>query len=110
MMMGDVSIAPAGRSDWYQAKSDLRAMESQALGIPVVADRHYAGSVVDGETGILVKDHLQARRALRELASDDGLRERMSVSARAHATESFDMASRVSSWDLALSEAASISE
>jgi glycosyltransferase involved in cell wall biosynthesis len=110
MMMGDVSIAPAGRSDWYQAKSDLRAMESQALGIPVVADRHYAGSVVDGETGILVKDHLQARRALRELASDDGLRERMSVSARAHATKSFDMASRVSSWDLALSEAASISE
>jgi glycosyltransferase involved in cell wall biosynthesis len=108
MMMGDVSIAPAGRSDWYAAKSDLRAMESLALGIPVVADRHYSDSVVDGETGLVVRDHMQAKSALRELVCDDGLREQMSINARAYAHANFDMASRVSSWREALAEASEI--
>lgn len=105
MTLGDVSIAPAGRSDWYQAKSTLRAMESAALGIPVVADKHYASAIIDGETGIIVQRDAQVIRALSELISDDDRRTEMSKKAREHALATFSMEHRVGQWTEALSEA-----
>jgi glycosyltransferase involved in cell wall biosynthesis len=108
MMMGDVSIAPAGKSDWYRAKSDLRVMESQALGIPVVADRHYRDSVLDGRTGIVADSSFSALKGLQTLVLNDELREKMSSQAREHAHREFDMQIRVRAWETAIAEAAEL--
>jgi len=123
MMLGDVSVAPAGNSEWYKAKSDLRVMESAALGIPVVADRKYAGAVDQGETGYLVRAGVATMgpnntavvprgasaeivAPLRRLVQDDELRARMSEAARVKALTEFQMTSRVDQWHRALREAA----
>lgn len=124
MMMGDVAIAPAGRSDWYRAKSDLRVMEAAALGIPVVADRKYSESVDDGATGLIATsppalvgpggDAVVApgsverlARPIQQLVEDTGLRLKMSDAARAKATTEFNMQGRVGQWEEALREAVS---
>ena len=85
--------------------SDLRAMESQALGIPVVADRHYSASILDGETGKIVRGPTDAKVSLLEIVLDDALREKMSDRARAHAIEKFSMQTRVHQWETTLAEA-----
>lgn len=98
MMMGDVIIAPAGKSEWSRSKSQLRAMESAALGVPVVADAFYGEAVRDRETGILVTHSAQVRAAIQELVEDDALRIKMGEAARKLAYSQFDMTVRVKQW------------
>lgn len=105
MMTGDIAIAPAGYTDWYKAKSTLRAMESALLGIPVVAHKHYASAVLDGETGIIAARPENVRSALSSLVRDDDRRHTMSEVARAYALENFTMHTRVEGWRSALESA-----
>ena len=105
MMCGDIVIAPLGTSRWHQAKSDLRAMEAAALGLPVVACDHYRDSVVDGETGFVVSHESQLAGRLTQLISDRDLRHNMGYKARVYARENFDMSTRHGQWRDALTEA-----
>lgn len=100
MMLGDIALAPAGRSSWYAAKSHLRVMEAAALGIPVVADRHYSESVLP-TTGYIVSDPGEVEIALGSLIEDMPGRNAMGVAAREHA-ETFDMTVRRGGWHDAL--------
>ena len=38
MTLFDVALAPAGRTNFYRGKSDLRWLEASALGMPLIAD------------------------------------------------------------------------
>lgn len=105
MMAGDIVVAPLGEHKWHQAKSDLRAMEAAALGLPIVADKHYKDSVVDGETGFVVSNTIGVRNRLERLICDREMRLKMGAVARQHATAKFDMRVRQVAWREALSEA-----
>jgi glycosyltransferase involved in cell wall biosynthesis len=85
-------------------------MEAAALGIPVVADRFYEPSVVEGKTGLLVDRVGQVPDAIRRLVLDDELRLRMSEQAKALAYSNFDLKVRSESWRTMLTEAAKIHE
>lgn len=74
MTMLDVALASAGPQAWYRAKSDLRFLESGALGIPLVADPVVYDSINHGVTGFHADDPSAARAIITELVADQELR------------------------------------
>jgi glycosyltransferase involved in cell wall biosynthesis len=105
MMLGDIALAPAGTSTWYRGKSDLRAMEAAALGLPVVAARHYERSVDHTTTGYVVDSPGEAYVAMKELVENRPARILMGDAARKWAEDHFDMRVRRESWRKAIVEA-----
>jgi glycosyltransferase involved in cell wall biosynthesis len=85
----DVGIAPLADTTFNHSKSGIKALEYQALGIPVVASDSpaYRGVVLDGVTGYLVRHEYQWSRYLRELVRDEQMREEMGRKAREHARQ-----------------------
>lgn len=85
----DVSIglAPLANTQFNRAKSDLKALEYAARGIPVVASdvEPYRRFVEHGRTGFLVTRPHEWAEALDALAGDPDLRARMGAAARAKA-------------------------
>jgi hypothetical protein len=61
----DLSLAPAGRSDFFLAKSDLRWVESSALKIPTVYDPFVYKAAVHGRTGYSAENATEAYDAMR---------------------------------------------
>lgn len=102
MAGGDVALAPIGKSAWHRAKSDLRAMESAALGVPIVADLHYEHSVAHGQTGFLVDDPDSVKAHIEALVDSDDLRVTMGAQSRTRAAADFSIAHRASAWAEAL--------
>ena len=80
----DIGLAPVEPSRFNASKSCLKALEYAALGIPVIASDWYPyrDFVKHGETGFLVKRDHEWLKYMSELASDDGLREKMGAAAR----------------------------
>jgi glycosyltransferase involved in cell wall biosynthesis len=86
----DIGLAPLLDNEFNRAKSFLKSLEYNALGIPVLASdvEPYRGYVRDGVNGFLIPfDNHSWLDRLSELASDDALRERMSRQARECARE-----------------------
>lgn len=83
----DVGVAPLRPDIFNASKSDIRVLSLAALAIPAVATDYgpYGETVVDGETGFLVRRDHEWGLALRTLHADPGLRERMGAKAREHA-------------------------
>jgi glycosyltransferase involved in cell wall biosynthesis len=84
MMMGDIALAPAGKTAWYRGKSDLRWLEASALGIPVIADPVIYPEIEHGVTGFHAATPPQMADILRTLIVDGELRERVGEAAREH--------------------------
>ncbi len=80
----DVALAPAARSPYFAAKSDLRFLEAAALGLPVIADPIVYPTIVDGETGLHATTPEEAREAMLTLADDPALRHRLGAAARSY--------------------------
>ena len=80
----DIGLAPLTGTTFDQSKSNIKALEYAALGIPVIASdvEPYRNFVIDGVTGFLVRKKNQWRQRLRELAADPDLRESMGAKAR----------------------------
>lgn len=83
----DVGLAPLADSEFNRSKSYIKALEYNALGIPVIASdlEPYRDYVIDGVNGFLVRKEKEWRDRLRLLANDEDLREQMIVKAREHA-------------------------
>lgn len=86
-MRWDIGVAPLADTVFNASKSDLRAKENAAAGIPAVYSRvgPYAATVVHGETGFLASNRREWLEALNTLADDADLRERMGKQARGQA-------------------------
>jgi glycosyltransferase involved in cell wall biosynthesis len=84
----DLGIVPLAYHAFNRSKSDLKFLEYASLGIPVVASDFgpYAGSIVQGVTGLKVKHPHEWSRHLNALASDEAMREEIGGNARAWAT------------------------
>lgn len=83
----DIGLAPVADNEFSRCKSAIKALEYNALGIPVIASdvEPYRRFIRDGENGFLIRyDHEWLKR-MSELAADQGLRERMGATARAQA-------------------------
>ena len=102
----DVALAPAGRSAFFQAKSDLRWLEASALGIPAIADPEVYPEIEHGVTGFHATSPAEAREAMLALVDDAGLRRRVGNAARAAVTATRAMDAMAPQWAAALREAA----
>ncbi len=85
----DIGLAPLVGTAFDLSKSFLKPLEYNALGIPVLASDvgPYREYVQHGVNGFLIRRDHEWLKYLSELASDDGLREKMSRQARECARE-----------------------
>lgn len=83
----DIGIAPLLDTPFTRSKSPIKAIEYNALGIPVIASNvgPYRDYVVDGVTGFLVDTEEEWVDRLELLISDTDLRAQMGARAREHA-------------------------
>lgn len=101
----DVAIAPAGRTNFFRAKSDLRWLEASALGVPTVADPVVYPGIEPGVTGLHAADAAEAEAHLLRLVDDEAERRRIGDAARAHVTAHRSMTAMAPQWARALQEA-----
>jgi glycosyltransferase involved in cell wall biosynthesis len=94
----DIAIAPAGRGHFFAGKSDLRFLETGALGIPLVADP-FVYTVLDHDTGMEAETAEEAHAALRELVLDEDLRRKIGVNARQYVRKCRDIKIMIEQWE-----------
>lgn len=80
----DIATAPLARHVFNQSKSWIKALESGARGLPIVASDigPYRDFVQHGETGLLIHHEHEWPRALRDLVLDTSMRTEMGAMAR----------------------------
>jgi glycosyltransferase involved in cell wall biosynthesis len=98
MTMLDIALAPAGRGNWYEAKSDLRWLEASALGIPIIADPFVYREIKHGVTGFHASDPSEAASILRELVEQPELRRRVGEEARSYVKRERSAADAALAW------------
>jgi glycosyltransferase involved in cell wall biosynthesis len=98
MTLMDIAIAPAGKSNFFRGKSDLRFLEAGALGIATVADPHVYRTVEHGVTGLHAATPREAREQLLRLVDDRALRESIGTAAQAYVREERDMRVMSRNW------------
>jgi glycosyltransferase involved in cell wall biosynthesis len=98
----DIAIAPAGRSNFFRGKSDLRFLEAGALGQAIVADPTVYGEVEHGVTGFLAETPDAARPHLLALVDDAELRARIGAAAQEYVRRERDMRVMSRQWAAAL--------
>lgn len=83
----DIGVAPLLDTPFTRSKSPIKAIEYNALGIPVIASNvgPYKEYVVDGVNGFLVDTPAEWTDRLNLLIEDSDLRATMSAAARQHA-------------------------
>ena len=85
----DIGVIPLWPTTFNRSKSNIKALEFAALGIPVVASAFdpYEDFVRHGETGFLVRQEHEWGKYLRVLVEDEPMREEMGRAARKLAGE-----------------------
>jgi glycosyltransferase involved in cell wall biosynthesis len=83
----DIALAPAGDSNFYRGKSDLRWLEASAVGLPTIADPHVYPEIEHGVTGFHASTPAEMGAILRELIADPELRRRVGAAAKADVGE-----------------------
>jgi glycosyltransferase involved in cell wall biosynthesis len=102
----DIALAPAGKSDFFKGKSDLRWLEAAALSMPCIADPDVYPDIEHGVTGFHASTPAEAGEILRELVADPALRERVGTAAHDHVVEHRTAQVAAQSWAEVLSVAA----
>lgn len=98
MTMGDIALAPAGKSAFYRAKSDLRWLEAGALGIPIIADPLVYRKIRHGVTGFHARTPEEVREHLLRLVSDEELRTTVGANARRYVEEERSFPGLAKQW------------
>jgi glycosyltransferase involved in cell wall biosynthesis len=101
----DIAIAPAGRSNYFRAKSDLRWLEAGALGLPIVADPFVYGAIEPGVNGLHAETPEEAERHLLALVDDRAAGERIGAAAREYVVKHRSSAVMAAQWVDVLAEA-----
>ena len=106
----DIALAPAGATNFYRAKSDLRWLERCALGIPTIADPVVYDEIEEGVTGFHAATAEEAEALLRRLVDDREGRLRVGAAARDHLLAHRTMGRMAPQWAAALAEAGELRE
>lgn len=101
----DIALAPLRPHVFNQSKSNLKALEAAALGIPIVASDcgPYPGFVEHGKTGFLVKRDHEWGKYLRELVNDEAMRNEMGAAAKEKA-RNWTLEGNIGEWEEALTK------
>ena len=102
----DVSLAPAGKGDYFKGKSDLRWLEAAALSLPCIADPDVYPEIEHGVTGFHATRPAEMGEILRELIADRELRERVGRQAQEYVAEHRTAQVAARSWAAVLREVA----
>ncbi len=100
----DIALAPTDGSRAFRAKSDLRFLESAALGSAVVGDPRLYDTIEDGVTGLHARTATEARAAILALVDDAALRHRLGAAAQAYVREHRSIDVMAGQWAGALRE------
>jgi glycosyltransferase involved in cell wall biosynthesis len=104
----DVSLAPAGKGDYFKGKSDLRWLEAAALSLPCIADPDVYPEIEHGVTGFHAATPAEMGTILRELVADRALRERVGAAAHEYVAEHRSIQVAAQSWARVLRDAAQL--
>jgi glycosyltransferase involved in cell wall biosynthesis len=102
MTLFDIAIAPAGRNNFFRAKSDLRWLEASALATPLVADPVVYPEIEPGVTGLHASTPDEVREHLTALIADAALRRRIGEAAEAYVSEHRTIQRTANDWAVAL--------
>lgn len=96
----DIGISWLPDDDWSRGKCGLKVIQYLAAGLPVVANRVgvQAEMVRHGETGYLADTPAQWVEAIRRLANDPALRQRLGRNGRRLVQERYSIAGAGQSW------------
>ena len=100
----DIALAPAGKSDYFKGKSDLRWLEAAALSQACIADPDVYPEIEHGVTGFHAATPEEAGEILRELVADRKLRERVGAAAHEYVVEHRTVQVAAQSWAEVLRE------
>lgn len=104
----DIALAPAGRSAFYQGKSDLRWLEASALATPLIADPGVYPEIEHGVTGFHAATPDEVREHLLRLVREPELRRAVGEAARAYVVEHRSIQAMAPQWARAITEAAGL--
>lgn len=101
----DIALAPLRPHVFNRSKSNLKALEAAALGIPIIASDcgPYPDFVEHGKTGFLVKRDHEWVKYLHILAEDADLRAEMGAAAKEKARQ-WTLEGNIDQWKAALTE------
>jgi glycosyltransferase involved in cell wall biosynthesis len=98
----DVALAPAGKSNFFRGKSDLRFLEAGALRLATIADPGVYPTLEHGVSGLHAETPDEVREHLLALVDDGALRDRLGASARAYVERERSMTVMAAQWDAVL--------
>lgn len=98
MTMFDIALGPAGKNNFFKAKSDLRFLEAGALGIPIIADPYVYPYIEHGVTGFHAETPDEAREILMALVDDEELRTSVGRNAKRYVEDNRDMKLACHQW------------
>ncbi len=102
LTMFDVVFEPPRVSPRRRGRSQLRWLETGALGTPLVADAETFPGIEDGVTGLHARDAGELAEQLRRLVDDAALRARVGEAARRKIVAEHSMPAAATSWAHAL--------
>lgn len=100
----DIALIPLADTEFNESKSDIKAREMAAMGIPVVCADHpvYRRTVLHGVTGFLYSSAEEMTEYLHQLVFDHRLRVTMGSNARAMAKNQFVISKNLATWQAAI--------
>lgn len=78
----DFCLGPADRNNFYAAKSDLRFLETGAIGIPLIGDPFVYSEIIHKETGYRAENPVEAEEGMRFLLEHPDVAEEISYNVR----------------------------
>lgn len=94
----DIAMAPSHDSKYFKSKSDLRWLESAAIGIPVIANPITYPYIEDGVTGLLANTAEEFEHQLDRLIASKDLREEIAGNAKEFVKTNRDIRGGCQAW------------
>jgi glycosyltransferase involved in cell wall biosynthesis len=95
----DVSLIPLKDCAFNASKSDVKYLESAAMGTPVLASNiAYERTIVDGETGLLFRNGEEFASQLRRLVTDKAFALRIAKAAHSYVEENRVIDQHAAKW------------
>jgi len=101
-----IGLAPLTTLPFNKSKSNLKFLEYSYQGIATVASDFgpYAGTIEDGETGLLVRDNRDWYNAIRNLIDDEAEHDRLVKNAKKFVENHYDIRENYKLWKQAIDE------